>query len=82
MSSEPKLWCQSIMAKILVALLKCVYMASKREKTSFEVCGHNGESATTLPMTISVGDTNSADAISLARSFSSANTCMNAYATT
>lgn len=70
------------MAKILVALLKCVYMASKREKTSFEVCGHNGESATTLPMTISVGDTNSADVISLARSFSSANTCMNAYATT
>lgn len=54
----------------------CFYIASTKHDTSFEEYGHDGESATTFPMMINVGDTNSADIISSARSFSSAKTCM------
>lgn len=48
------------------------YTASIRHDACFEECGQNGESETTFPITINVGETNSAVAISSARSFSSA----------
>lgn len=51
------------------------YLASTKAGTSLEKWGQNGESETTFPMMIRVGDTNSANAISSARSFSSARTC-------
>lgn len=38
--------------------------------------GHNGDKATTLPMMIRVGDTNSASLTSSERLFSMANTCI------
>lgn len=53
-----------------------VYLTSTKQDAFFNGCGQNDESATTFPMMINVGDTNSADVISLARSFSSAKTCM------
>ena len=53
-----------------------VYLACTIQDASFIESDHNGESATTFPMIISVGDTNSTVVILLARSFSSAKTCM------
>lgn len=54
--------------------LEYFYLALAKQGTSFEEYGQNGESETTLPMMINVGDNNTADVISWARSFSSAKT--------
>lgn len=51
-----------------------VYYTSCKHDTSAKGWGHNDESATTFPMMISVGDTNSAEAILRARSFNSEKT--------
>lgn len=71
-------YCQKLLLESITVLvcLKYVYLTSAKQDASIEECGHNGESATTFPMMISVGDTNSAKAILLERSFSSAKTCM------
>ncbi|KAK0579098.1 hypothetical protein LWI29_021047 [Acer saccharum] len=57
-------------------VLKYVYLASAIRGASLEEYGQNGESDTTFPMTINVGEINSADEILSVRSFSSAKTCM------
>jgi len=55
---------------------KHFYTASIKQDASLEESGHNGESATTFPMIISVGETNSSSATLSARSFNSAKTCV------
>jgi hypothetical protein len=52
-----------VTARMLFLSLKYVYLASTKQDTSFKESGHKGESATTFPMMIRVGDTNSADVI-------------------
>ena len=59
-----------------------VYFTSTKEDASSAGCGQNGESATTFPMITSVGDTNSTNEISSARSFNSAKTCILSIKTT
>lgn len=44
--------------------LEYFYLALTKQGTSFEEYGQNGESETTLPMMINVGDNNTADVIS------------------
>lgn len=55
-----------------------VHFASTIDNASFRESGHNGESATTFPMIISVGDINPATVILSARSFSSEKTYIKA----
>lgn len=60
-----------------VIFLKNIHHACciKHDSCSVEI-GQNGDNSTTLPIIISVGDTNPAVIIFSGRSFSSANTCM------